>query len=120
MRTGGKGSEHGTVSVGGVNFYDEHDLLLWIEKYLPPSSNFGAFIDVYGLLARFVTHKGNGLAKDMEVRAKVYITSSEEILIETFQHLLPLIFGKVAAGTSVMALAGEKASMFPGMKSEQS
>ena len=49
---------------------------------------------------------GHGLAKDMEARVKVFITTSEEMLIETFQHVLPLIFGKVSQGTLVMATAG--------------
>ena len=39
---------------------DVQDLAVWIEKYLPPASNFGAFIDVYGLLARFVKRTGKG------------------------------------------------------------
>ena len=77
-------------------------------------------MDVYKLLVRFVTHKGNGQAKGMKARSKVFLTSSENILIETFQHSLPFVFGKVSAGTPVMTMAGEKVSMLPGLNSEQS
>ena len=55
----------------------------------------------------------------MEARSKVFLSSSEEILIETFRYPLPLLFGKCAEGTSMLARAANKSSMLPGMKSEQ-
>ena len=50
----------------GVFFGDDGDLEIWIERYLGPSYPFGPFIDVYGLLARFVSSKHDGLAKAMD------------------------------------------------------
>ena len=55
----------------------------------------------------------------MEARAKVFLSSSEELLIDTFKHPLPLIFGESSEGTSMLASAGEKTSMLPGVRSEQ-
>ena len=69
------------ISIAGFTFYDEQDVKAWIDTYLPPNCPFGPFVDIYGFLARFVTQKSSGLAKDMEGRAKVYITTSEEILL---------------------------------------
>lgn len=83
------------VSIGRFNFNNNGDVLTWIEKYLPPSWPFGAFIDVYGLMARFVAQKGDGLAKSMDARAKVFLSSSEEIIMETFQACVASVVWEV-------------------------
>ena len=89
-----------------------------MEKYLTSTFNFGAFLDVYGLLARFVTRKGEDMARAMEARAKVFLTASEEITLETFRQPLPIIFGKCADGSALMS-GGNQASMLPGLKTEE-
>jgi len=38
------------VDISGIIFTGEDDLLVWIEKELPPSYPFGCFIDVYSFL----------------------------------------------------------------------
>lgn len=87
-------------------------------KYLTGDFPFGGFIDVYGLLARFVSKHQESMAKEMEVRSKVFLSSSEEILLNTFRFALPLIFGKVTEGTLVIVTSGDKTSMLPGVKNE--
>ena len=91
------------ISIGGFAFNGDQDVLVWMEKYLSPNFNFGAFLDVYELLARFVTRKGEDMARAMEARAKVVLTASEEITLETFRQPLPIIFGKCADGSALMA-----------------
>ena len=90
-----------------------------MDKSLEKTYAFGAFIDVYGLMARFVNSKQDNLAKAMEARSKVFLSSSEEILIETFRAPLPLLFGKCPDGTSMVARSSNKSSMLPGLKTEQ-
>ena len=90
-----------------------------MEKNLSPKFNFGAFLDVYGLLARFVTRKGEDMARAMEARAKVFLTASEEVTLETFRQPLPIIFGKCSDGSTLMA-GGSQSSMLPGFKTEES
>ena len=105
------------VTIGGFTFNNDQDVLVWMEKFLGPRFNFGAFLDVYGLLARFVTRKGDDMAKAMEARAKVFLTASEEVTLETFRQPLPIIFGKCTDGSALMA-GGGQASMLPGLKTE--
>ena len=88
-----------------------------MEKYLKPHFNFVAFLDVYGLLARFVTRKSDDMARAMEARAKVFLTASEEVTLETFRQPLPIIFGKCTDGSALMS-GGGQGSMLPGMKTE--
>ena len=106
------------ISIGGFIFNGDQDVLVWMEQYLSPNFNSGAFLDVYGLLARFVTRKGEDMARAMETRAKVFLTASEEITLETFRQPLPIIFGKCADGSTLMA-GGGQASMLPGLKTEK-
>ena len=73
-----------------------------MEKYLRPNFNFGAFLDVYGLVARFVKRKGEDMARAMSARAKVFLTASEEILMETFCQPLPISFGKCVYGSALI------------------
>ena len=106
------------ISVGGFYFGGDDDVLSWIENHLPPTYPFGAFVDIYGLLARFVAQKSDGLARSMDAIANVFLTASKEITLETFRHALPVLFGKCAEGTSILAKSGDKMSMLPGMRKE--
>ena len=51
-----------------------------MEKYPKPQFNYAAILDVYGLLAKFLTRKGEDMARAMEARTKVFLTASEEVL----------------------------------------
>ena len=51
------------VSIGGVFFGGDDDVLYWINKHLPPSCPFGVFVDTYDL---FVSQKGGNIARAME------------------------------------------------------
>ena len=51
-------------------------------------------------------------------RAKVFQSASKEITIKTFRHALPVLFGKCAEGTSILAKSEEKLSLLPGMRKE--
>ena len=56
-------SKSNGVSMGGIFFGGEGDVVTWIENHLPASFPFGAFIDIYGLMARFVAQKSDGIAR---------------------------------------------------------
>lgn len=46
-----------TSSIGGFTFHDMDNVDSWMVKFLPRDFPFGGFIDVYGLLASFVSKK---------------------------------------------------------------
>ena len=58
------------------------------------------------------------MTRTMEARAKVLLTALEEITVETFRQPLPIMFGKCADESALMA-GGGQSLILPGLETEE-
>ena len=107
------------VRVGKFEFHSIEDVGVWIDKYLPPSTPFGPFVDVYSFLERVKSYKdideSVNAVYDMDLRKKANLTSDEATVIDAFVHPLPRVF----RGSGGYSSAGQLGSWLPGVKNKE-